>query len=200
MEFHIHHIIPKHMGGTDESSNLIKLTIKEHAEAHKKLYEQYGLIQDKIAYEALNGQIGQQEARIKACVAACKDVPKSQETKNKISESLKGSIPWNKGKTGIYSQETIQSNKQKHLNKKHSQETKEKISLINKGRVSGMKNKNQKEESKIKISKSLIGNKRTMGMKWYHNIKLKKSILCHEGKQPNNYILGRLPKSIDNNI
>jgi hypothetical protein len=26
---HIHHIIPKHIGGTDEPSNLIELTVKE---------------------------------------------------------------------------------------------------------------------------------------------------------------------------
>jgi predicted molibdopterin-dependent oxidoreductase YjgC len=30
---HKHHIIPKHMGGTDDESNIIELTIEEHAEA-----------------------------------------------------------------------------------------------------------------------------------------------------------------------
>ena len=35
---HKHHIIPKHMGGSNNPSNIVKLTIKEHAEAHKKLY------------------------------------------------------------------------------------------------------------------------------------------------------------------
>lgn len=51
--YHIHHIIPKHMGGTDDPLNLIKLTIEEHIEAHKKLYEQYGKIEDKLAYMML---------------------------------------------------------------------------------------------------------------------------------------------------
>ena len=37
--YHKHHIIPKHMGGTDDPSNLIELTIEEHAEAHRKLFE-----------------------------------------------------------------------------------------------------------------------------------------------------------------
>jgi hypothetical protein len=32
----------------------------------------------------------------------------SKETKQKISEQLKGNIPWNKGKTGVYSEETLQ--------------------------------------------------------------------------------------------
>jgi hypothetical protein len=29
--YHKHHIIPKHMGGTDDLSNIAKLTIEEHA-------------------------------------------------------------------------------------------------------------------------------------------------------------------------
>lgn len=50
---HKHHIIPKHAGGTDDPVNLIELTIEEHANAHKVLYEQYGRIQDKVAYMGL---------------------------------------------------------------------------------------------------------------------------------------------------
>jgi hypothetical protein len=58
---HIHHIIPKHMGGTDDPSNLIELTVEEHAEAHKKLYNEYGQWQDLCAYQALSGRLGQEE-------------------------------------------------------------------------------------------------------------------------------------------
>ena len=36
---HKHHIIPRHMGGTDDPSNLIELTIEEHAEAHRRSEE-----------------------------------------------------------------------------------------------------------------------------------------------------------------
>jgi 5-methylcytosine-specific restriction endonuclease McrA len=50
---HLHHIIPKHCGGTDNPENLVELTIEEHAEAHQKLYEQYGRIQDKRAWLGL---------------------------------------------------------------------------------------------------------------------------------------------------
>jgi hypothetical protein len=60
---HWHHIVPKHAGGSDDPSNLVHLTVEEHAEAHKKLWEQYGRWQDKIAWKTLSGQISIQEAR-----------------------------------------------------------------------------------------------------------------------------------------
>jgi len=43
------------MGGTDDPENLVELTIEQHAAAHKKLYEQYGLLQDKLAWLGLSG-------------------------------------------------------------------------------------------------------------------------------------------------
>lgn len=58
---HKHHIIPKHAGGSDDSSNLIFLTVEEHAEAHRKLFEQYGRWQDQVAWKALSGMIGKEE-------------------------------------------------------------------------------------------------------------------------------------------
>lgn len=59
---HIHHIIPRHMGGTDDPTNLVYLTVEEHAEAHRILFEQYGRWEDKIAWMGLSGQISKKEA------------------------------------------------------------------------------------------------------------------------------------------
>lgn len=50
---HKHHIIPRHAGGTDDSSNIIELTPEEHAEAHRKLYEEHGRWQDYVAWQGL---------------------------------------------------------------------------------------------------------------------------------------------------
>lgn len=61
---HKHHIIPKHMGGSDDPSNLISLSVEEHAEEHRKLWEKYGHWQDKIAWKTLSGQISIQEAKM----------------------------------------------------------------------------------------------------------------------------------------
>ena len=54
---HKHHIIPKHMGGTDEPYNLVKLTIKEHAEAHHILWLTHKKIEDYYAWQGLLGNI-----------------------------------------------------------------------------------------------------------------------------------------------
>ena len=59
---HKHHIIPKHAGGTNDPSNLVELTVEEHAEAHRKLYEEYGRWQDNVAWKTLSGQITKAEA------------------------------------------------------------------------------------------------------------------------------------------
>ena len=62
---HIHHIIPKHMGGTNDSDNLIQLPIWAHAEVHKRLWEVYGRLEDKLAYYALSGKTNKiEELRI----------------------------------------------------------------------------------------------------------------------------------------
>jgi hypothetical protein len=87
---HLHHILPRHMGGTDDPSNLVELTIEEHAEAHRKLYEEYGRLQDKRAWLGLT-KIMSGEEIIKEILTS----PKSEEHKRKISEAHKGKPkPW----------------------------------------------------------------------------------------------------------
>ncbi len=58
---HIHHIIPRHQGGTDDPSNLIELTVEEHAKAHLDLYEKYKNEKDLLAYRCLMGYLSKQE-------------------------------------------------------------------------------------------------------------------------------------------
>ena len=58
---HKHHIIPKHAGGTDEPSNIEYVTVEQHAERHRILFETHGRWQDKVAWLGLSGRIGKEE-------------------------------------------------------------------------------------------------------------------------------------------
>lgn len=92
---HKHHIIPRHMGGSNDPSNIVELTIPEHALAHKKLYEEHGKIEDKIAWLCLSGKKDEAEKlRIELAKNAFKntflsDKVKKQKWQTKISKSLK---------------------------------------------------------------------------------------------------------------
>jgi hypothetical protein len=55
--FYKHHIIPRHAGGTDDPANIELVTLEEHAERHRVLWEQYGRIQDKCAWLLLSGNV-----------------------------------------------------------------------------------------------------------------------------------------------
>lgn len=82
---HIHHIIPKHMGGSDDLSNLIELSIKDHAEAHRLLYEKYGKIQDYYAWQGLIRNVKKEDIFL--------GLMKSKEIREKISNGVQNH--WN---------------------------------------------------------------------------------------------------------
>jgi len=95
---HKHHIIPRHAGGTDNESNLVYLTVEEHAEAHRLLHEQYGRQEDYLAWRGLAGLIGKDNMlREKMSLNSSRPgelnpfygKTHSEETKRKISEAQK---------------------------------------------------------------------------------------------------------------
>lgn len=92
---HKHHILPKHMGGTDDEMNLEFVTIEEHAQRHKELFQKYGKYEDKAAWYMLSGRttIGESLIRYLANVGFRKflnDPIKKKIWQNKISNSLFG--------------------------------------------------------------------------------------------------------------
>lgn len=62
MVLHKHHKIPRHAGGTDDPNNIEMLTVEQHAEAHRVLFERHGRWQDKCAWLLLAGWIGREDA------------------------------------------------------------------------------------------------------------------------------------------
>jgi hypothetical protein len=86
---HRHHIIPRHMGGTDDPSNIIEVTVEEHAELHRRLYNAFGHWEDKIAYLGLSGRIGKEEIIREKARAKMLGTKLPQEVCEKKSASLK---------------------------------------------------------------------------------------------------------------
>jgi hypothetical protein len=122
------------MGGTNDSSNLIELTVDEHAEAHRILFEKHGKWQDFMAWKALSGQIQSDEIRKVLTSLALKGKPKSPEHAEKCRVA--------------------------RLGKKHSDSTKKKISESHKGRKITWNLNAVTPEANEKRSKSMIGKKK----------------------------------------
>ncbi len=117
-----HRILPGHMGGTYDPGNVVLLTVKQHAAAHKKLWEQYGKYEDWLAWKTLSGQISKKELTKELEELRRKHIsegmmgrsvsletrqkisrsnkgkPKSEEHKANLSKAKLGRTPWNKGK------------------------------------------------------------------------------------------------------
>ena len=53
---HKHHIVPRHAGGSDDPSNLVEVSVEEHAQLHFALYLEHGKVADWIAYHCLSGK------------------------------------------------------------------------------------------------------------------------------------------------
>jgi len=78
------------MGGSDETENIVFLSVEEHAEAHRLLWEQHKKEEDYIAWKALSGQIQKMEATRMAIVNSNKTRVISQKTRTLIGNKSKG--------------------------------------------------------------------------------------------------------------
>lgn len=137
-----HHIIPKCLDGTDDDSNLTYLTYREHVLCHWILHRLYpNNSKLGLAFHAMTtlGRWKTRKLNYKPSLRQLEEAKKSyiqyrtgrkhtKETRDKISESLKGIDSWNKGKTGIYSDETIEKLRDAKLGWNRSDEDKKKIS------------------------------------------------------------------------
>ena len=127
---HKHHIIPRHLGGTDEPSNIVHLTIEEHANAHKELYKKHGRWQDRLAWLGLSGQIGKEEI---------------------LAEIYKNRIPGHTGKK--HSEESKELMRMAMKGRKLTEEHKKKIT---KGLMGHVQPQSQKDKVAEKLSREYI--------------------------------------------
>lgn len=174
MKKHKHHIIPRHVGGTDDPSNLIELTIADHAEAHKKLYEEYGRWQDRVAWLSLAG-IMKDEERIYEILKNSNPggYKHTEEAKKKLSEMRIGDKNPMYGKPapnrGI-KRPGIGGRKKGTLWSEQERQTQEKVRSTD-GYYDFLKDPNRGK----KISESQKGRKgAATGKKWYNDGKEEK--------------------------
>lgn len=104
---HKHHRVPKHQGGTDDPSNLVEVSVAQHAELHFALYLEHGHWQDWCAAYFLDGQISDKELisirnshnRSKAKPPSAEANKRRSETmKQRIKEGLKRTNPYHSGR------------------------------------------------------------------------------------------------------
>ena len=148
---HIHHIVPRHAGGSDDPSNLVSVTIEEHAELHFALYLEYGKVADWVAYHMLSGKTDEAELlRVELSREAMKSWVPTEEQRAKMSAA--SSRP--------KSEEFKKTMSLVRTGWKLSTETKDKISKAHSNRPKKTKKEKVfKSEKNAKISKSLMGHK-----------------------------------------
>jgi hypothetical protein len=122
---HKHHIIPRHAGGTDTPENLIDLTVAEHAEAHRLLFEKYGRWQDEVAWKALSGQIA---------TAEINQIKNSERQRGEKNHMYGKPSPMRGKKHTPESKDKIKSARKKQIIV-HSEETKRKIGDKHRGKL-----------------------------------------------------------------
>ena len=157
---HKHHIIPRHAGGIDDPSNIIELTVEDHAEAHRLLFEKYNRWQDEIAWKGLSGQIK---------TAEINHVKNSERQRGEKNHMFGKPGPMRGKKHTEETREKIKSARKKQVIK-HSDETKKKIGDKHRGKVTPGHVKKAVAES----------NKRRTGIKHktHKNKGIKQKIIC----------------------
>lgn len=133
----VHHIVPKCMGGTNEKSNLVSMTTREHIIAHMLLARIYP-DEYKLIF-AVNCILDTRNFSEKGLRISSRTIARFREENRKaLSETRKGENNPNYGNH-------------------HSEESRKLMSLKQKGEKHWLFGKNHKEETKIKISNSLKG-------------------------------------------
>jgi len=151
-----HHIIPKSIGGTDEKSNLVYITAREHFICHWLLIKMTeGHYRSKMIYalRSMKAENKNQERYHTRITSRVYERYRLEHSKIH-SKRMKGATPWNKGGVEITDQhrenltkaalnrpakteESIQKWKTSRAGYKHSNETKEKQRLSQLGKVKG---------------------------------------------------------------
>ena len=148
-----HHIIPRSEGGPDNNDNIVALTAREHYICHlllAKIYNDYKMWHAVNLMSRLNDKV-KINSRLYEMVRI--------NSAKKHSEIMVGRRSWNKGKTGIYSDETIKKISESTKAAMQDPVLRRHLSDVKKGKATWNKCNKMSEEQKHKISATLKGNK-----------------------------------------
>jgi hypothetical protein len=156
-----HHIIPRSMGGTDNISNLIALTPRQHVVAHWMLWKAYGGNMGRAFFMMSNfGKYGKVNSRTYAMARAdyAEQVsiqmtgkvmpPISEETRQKMSKSATGRKVSDATKAKISAAQ---------VGRVYDDEFKRKVSEAKKGISTRGTGWSQSEETRNKIGQAQVG-------------------------------------------
>lgn len=151
----VHHIIPRSLGGTDESDNLVRLTYHDHAWCHwllTKMTSGADLAKMRYAFNMMN--VGGEHMGRVLDSKIVRAYAKNREELIKLhSEFMKGREPWNKGKK----LEGEELEKQRERIKNRKKPSPEVMEAANKKRIEKMSGRKQSEETREKRKKSMTG-------------------------------------------
>ena len=218
--FESHHIIPKSMGGDNSKENLVLLTAKEHYIVHfclvKCIEEQYvkrmkrALSKMQCFNEFQSGRSSLRYVISRKMMSGMNNpmygvslVPKNKGKKMSVEtrEKIKKSHWLNNG--GKIKESTKKLWKQNRIGKgnsmfgkKHSAETKHKISMANKNKP--CKNRELLRIKLCEYVNNMSAEERSKkygsckGKKWYSNKDMNLCKLYFENTQPEGFVLGKL--------
>lgn len=116
---HLHHILPRCLGGKDNKSNLVSLTFGEHFMAHYLLCKAFP--NERGLHEAIKLFDKSSSWEYQETMEALSKIPISEETREKLKQSTT-----NLWKDPTYREKVLKNSK----GPKHTKESKEKLSQI----------------------------------------------------------------------
>lgn len=160
-----HHILPKSLGGLDSEENLVKLTYREHFLCHRLLTKIFPN-ENKMHYAFWTMSVNPRDKLLKIssrCYSEAKEnfikcklgIPLSDETKMKISIANTGKVRTDEMKQHM--SEVKKENPPTHwIGKEHTEESKEKMSISAKTRVTTEANEQLRREGISKAHRGKI--------------------------------------------
>lgn len=156
--FERHHIIPKCLGGTNNKTNLILLTAREHFIAHKLLCEIYPA-ETKLHYALWRMMNLQTKNHERNYIVSSNEYERHKKTQQEHVQKL-GLLNMGKSR-GPMSDEHKQKIRESISGRKLSETTKEKISEANKGKRRSAETIEKLKCKRPSVSKKLTGRKQS---------------------------------------